>query len=146
MPYCKKCHARIDKFNKDRCPICGEENPFDGIDSKTVEITTSIQTSGLEELDYHPRTRKNLLIFFICLGFFGVPYFYMYRKLAGIIYASINIVSIIALALIFALVANLHIALAIILPILILLVINSLVGIYYFYKPNLKDGRGEFLI
>ena len=23
MPICKNCHTRIDKFNSDRCPICG---------------------------------------------------------------------------------------------------------------------------
>lgn len=145
MPYCKKCHTRIDKFNKDRCPICGEVNPFDGISSDTIEITTNIDTSSIGELDYHPRTRKALLIFFCTLGIFGIPFFYMYRKLAGFIYAFINLALLAGLILIFALAVNLHIAIAIVIALAIIYSINALVGLYYYRKPNLKDGHGEFL-
>lgn len=145
MPYCKNCHTRIDKFNKDRCPICGEVDPFDGISSDTIEITTNIDTSSIGELDYHPRTRKALWIYFSTLGIFGVPFFYMYRKLAGFIYASINLALLAGLILIFALAAHLHIAASIAIAVAIMYLLNFLLGLYYYHKPNLKDGHGEFL-
>ena len=146
MPYCKKCHSRIDRFDKDRCPICGEVNPFDGVSSDTVEITTSIDTSNLKDLDYHPRKRKVLLLLYIFLGFVGAPYFYCYRKKAGFIYCLINLALIAGVALLFYFLLETHIAIAIIVPFIIDIVFNSMMGVYLFYKPSIKDGRGEFLV
>ena len=48
MPNCRHCGARIEKFHKDRCPICGELNPLDGVSSETIEITSQIQKSDIE--------------------------------------------------------------------------------------------------
>ena len=50
MPYCKNCGARITKFEKDICPICGQKKPLEGATSDTVEITT--------ELKIHDKDRK----------------------------------------------------------------------------------------
>ena len=145
MPVCKNCHARIDKFNKDRCPVCGVENPFEGVTSETVEITTNIDTESIK-LDYHPRKRNRLLLYFITLGYLGVPFFYLYQKVAGIIYALVNLAVIAGLTVVFAIPCNIHIALAVVISLLIVILINSLVGLYFFKKQNLKDGRGDFLI
>ena len=30
MPYCKNCGARITKFEKDICPVCGQKKPLEG--------------------------------------------------------------------------------------------------------------------
>ena len=86
MPTCKNCHSRIDKFNKDRCPICGVERPFEGVSSDTVEVTSRID-SGDVKIDYHPRKRKTLLTLFVLCGFLGIPFFYLRKHVAGIIYA-----------------------------------------------------------
>ena len=69
MPVCKNCNSRIDKFNKDRCPICGVERPFEGVSSDTVEVTSRID-SGDVKIDYHPRKRKTLLTLFALCGLF----------------------------------------------------------------------------
>ena len=144
MPVCKKCHSRIDKFNKDRCPICGVENPFDGVSGDTVEITTQIDTANIKA-DYHPKKRSILLALFISLGLFGVPFFYIHKKLTGLIYGLVNIgvlAGVIALLLNFA---PLDHAVSVIVPILLAIFINSLVGLYFYNKSNLKDGHGVFL-
>ena len=145
MPVCKNCHARIDKFNKDMCPVCGTPNPFEGVTSETVEITTHIDTDSLK-LDYHPRKRSKLLLFFITLGIFGVPFFYLYKKKLGVIYALINLAVIAGLTVVFAIPCNIHIALAIVISVLFMIALNSIVGLIYYKKQNLKDGRGDFLI
>lgn len=144
MPYCKNCHSRIDKFNKDRCPICGYERPLDDVSSDTVEITTSIDVNDLN-LEYHPRLRNKMFIYFITLGIFGVPFFYLYRKKAGIIYAVINLILLGGIIALLATLTEMHIALVIVLALLSLIVINSCIGLYFYKKPNLKDGHGDFL-
>ena len=91
MPYCKNCHSRIDKFNKDRCPICGQERPLDDVTSDTIEITTSVDVNDLN-LNYHPRQKKKLLIYFLTLGIFGAPFFYLYDTPRGFYVVDKNIV------------------------------------------------------
>ena len=144
MPYCKNCHSRIDKFNKDRCPICGFERPLDDVSSDTVEITTSVDTSDLN-LDYHPRSRKKLFIFFVLLGIFGVPYFYLYKAKQGVLYSIANLSVLAGLSVIFIVIAQLHIALGIVISLFAMILVNVFVGLYYYKAPNLKDGHGDFL-
>lgn len=143
MPICKNCKSRIDKFNKDRCPICGVEKPFEGVTSDTVEITTSLD---VDDMNFKPRKKKLFLIFSICLGFFGVEFFYVYKKAAGVIMLFINALVIGAgggfvgefSPLSYGAAFGIFIALAI--------VINTVIGLLHFFTPNLKDGRGEFII
>ena len=92
MPVCKNCKTRIDKFSKDRCPICGVEHPFEGTTSETIEVTTSVDIN--DQKNYRPCTKKTVLILFIVLGFFGVPFYYMHHVKKGLIYALINLLAI----------------------------------------------------
>ena len=39
MPNCRNCGARITKFDKDICPVCGTKNPLQGVGSETMEVT-----------------------------------------------------------------------------------------------------------
>lgn len=144
MPYCKKCGHRIQKFDGDRCPICGEVNPFEGVSSETIEITSEVN----EETDknFKPRKRKTMLVLFLTLGFFGVPFFYIYQKRMGVLYMLLNLVSIALISFIFVFYAKLLIPFAILIAIGALLLINAGTGLYLYRLPNLKDGRGEFII
>ncbi len=144
MPICKNCHSRIDKFNKDRCPICGIENPFEGVSSDTIEITTNINTANVD-VDFHPRKKSTLLALFITLGIFGVPFFYLRLKKAGFIYALCNIVLLGLTVALLLLLAPIDHALSIILPIVVFVFLNTLVGLYFYNKANLKDGHGVFV-
>ena len=142
MPICRNCGSRIDKFNKDRCPICGAENPFEGVTSETVEITTSID---VDAKDYHPRKRKTLLIFFITLTFSGVPFFYIYKGKIG--FASIigSVIYYLA-AFLIGKFTSLGYLYALLIFVGAALIRNIIIGLMYYFLPNLKDGRGDFLI
>ena len=142
MPTCKNCKTRIDKFNKDRCPICGIENPFEGTSSDTVEITTNIDTSNLE---YHPKTKRTMFVYFVVGGIIGLPFFYIYKKKVGIVYASINIALLALGTLLTALLTNFNAGLALLIYLISLILINTLVGLFYVNKANLKDGHGGFV-
>ena len=143
MPYCKNCHSRIDRFDKDRCPICGTEKPFEGVSSDTVEITTNIDTSGLN-IDYHPRKRLTFLCLFL-LGFTGAPMFYIYKKKAGFIFILFNLVFIGAAIALLILTTSIHPAISVTSIIVLDMIVNFLAGLSIYNQPNLKDGRGDFL-
>ena len=143
MPYCKNCRSRIDRFDKDRCPICGIEKPFEGVSSDTVEITTNIDTSELN-IDYHPRKRFTFLFLFL-IGFTGAPMFYIYRKKAGFLFILFNAIFIgTALALLLTL-SPLHPAISVSCVLAVDILVNFLAGFSIYNQPNLKDGRGDFL-
>ena len=144
MPVCKNCGNRIEKFNTNRCPICGQVNPFDEqVSTATVEVTTSVD---VDNSDYKPRHKKTMLILFITLGFFGIPFFYMFQKKSGLIFAAINIIGIALISFIFAFYAHLLVGVAIAIALAIFLVINSGTGLYLYFMPNLQDGRGDFIL
>ena len=143
MPICKNCGSRIDKFNKDRCPICGIENPFDGVTSETVEVTTSID---VDSKDYHPKKKSTLLLLFILTGYFGVPYFYLNMKKIGIYYTILNLAGIGLIGFILSFYAFNNFLYGYLVAFAIFVVLNFLVGLYYYFLPNFKDGNGDFLL
>ena len=144
MPICKRCHSRIDKFNKDRCPICGEINPFEGVSSDTIEVTTNIDTANID-VEFHPRKRTTLLALFITLGIFGVPFFYLHKKGLGIIYALTNMLLIGGTIAILLLLTPLNHFVSVFVTIITYIFINFLIGLFFYNKQNLKDGHGVFL-
>ena len=144
MPVCKNCGSRIDKFSKDVCPICGQVDPFsEKTGSETVEVTTSIDVNNE---DYKPRHKKTMLILFITLGFFGIPFFYIYQKKSGLIFMLLNLVGIGLISFLFAFYAKLPVYAAILISLGAFLVINSATGLYLYFMPNLQDGRGDFIL
>lgn len=143
MPICKNCNSRIDRFNKDRCPICGVVNPFEGMTSETIEITTSVdETTKL----YKPCKKLTMLLLFIFLGFFGVPFFYIKQPKIGVYYLLINLIGIGAVGFILGFYSGIGMILGYVIAVIIFLVINSIVGVIMYKKNNLQDGRGEFII
>jgi len=144
MPICKNCNKRIDRFNKDRCPICGIEKPFEGMSSDTIEITTNIDVDSLE-MNYHPRTKKKLLTLFLSLGFTGLPFFYLYKKALGFASLLFNLALLASIIIILTLVVHLFIAYSILIAVAVTYLLNSVLGLYYYNYPNLKDGHGEFV-
>ena len=143
MPICKNCKSRIDKFNKDRCPICGVENPFEGVTSDTIEITSSID---VDNMNFNPRKKKVFLLYSMLLGFFGVQFFYLYKTKLAIISSSTNIVVIVLGGFLLGYFTTFGYGAGFGIFIALMFLINTLVGLYVFKKPNLKDGRGEFII
>ena len=146
MPNCRNCGARISKFDKDICPVCGTKNPLEGVSSETVEITSQIDLNNFVEGQKVVCRRKKLLVLFLACGFTAAPFFYLKKKKFAIVWLIINLLIIGGLFALLFMLPNVHIALAIILPILATYVINSIMGAIYYFLPDLKDGNGEFVV
>lgn len=146
MPKCKNCNSRIERFNKDRCPICGVTFPFEGMSSDTVEITTNIDVDSVAPSDYRPCRKKDLLMFFCLLGVFGAPYFYLRKPKAGLFQLITNMILIGLMSFLLFYFSSLGIGYAILISIGSLYLLNIIFGFIVVAQPNLKDGKGEFVI
>ena len=146
MPNCRNCGARLSKFDKDLCPVCGIKDPLMGITSETVEITSQINLSNMEEGQRVIRHRKTMLLLSCLIGFTGAMFFYLKNKRNGILWLLINLGLIASITLIFFLAVHLHIAIALLIAFGIAYLFNIASGLFYYFKPNLKDAEGEFVV
>lgn len=144
MPVCRNCGGRISRFDKDRCPICGTVAPLKGVVSETVEVTSEIDLNS-KEFNFKPKERGIVMLLFTLLGFSGAGFFYLKKNKLGLIWLLSNIILISILALLFIFLVKLDYVWGIIIPVIISYIINIGVGIYYLVKPDIKDGRGEFI-
>ena len=146
MPNCKNCGARISKFDDDMSPVCGTKKPLEGINSETIEITSQIDLNNFAEGQKVVRRRKKLLLLFLVIGFVGAPFFYLKKKKAAILWLILNLVLLGGLFALFFFAFKLHIAIAILIPILVVYFLNGVMGAIYHFLPDLKDGDGEFVV
>ena len=146
MPTCRNCGARLSKFDKDICPVCGTAEPLKGVSSETVEITSQVDLSEFQEGQKVVRRRKKMLLLFLLVGFTGLGFFYLKKKRDAFMFIAINVLLFTSGFLLLHLLAGLNIALSIILPIIAMYILSAVFGLIYFYTPNLKDGEGEFVV
>ena len=146
MPSCRNCGARLTKFDSDICPVCGTKDPLKGVTSETVEITSQIDLNNFVEGQKVVCRHKKLLVLFLSIGFTGAPFFYLKKKKMGIIWLLINLIVLGGLFALLFMLPSVHIALAIIIPIVSVYAINGVTGAIYHYLPDLKDGEGEFVV
>lgn len=146
MPNCRNCGARISKFDKDICPVCGTKNPLDGVSSETVEITSQIDLNNFVEGQKVVCRRKKMLILFLACGFTAVPFFYLKKKKFAIFWLVLNLLILGGLFTFLFMLPNVHIAVAIIVPFITTYVLNGVMGAIYYFLPDLKDGEGEFVV
>ena len=146
MPSCRNCGARLSKFDSDICPVCGTKRPLEGVSSETVEITSQVDLSGFNEGQKVVRRRKKMLLLSLLIGFTGALFFYIKRAVLGFIWLLANVTFIAGLLLILLFIAKTGLVLSILIPVLSIYLINSIVGLIYFFKQNLKDGEGEFVV
>lgn len=146
MPNCRNCGARITKFDKDICPVCGTKNPLQGVSSETVEITTQIDVSKFKEGQKVVCRRKTLLLLFLCIGFLGIPFFYLKEKKKGVIYLIINLICMVAIFASCYFLLKWPLVASILIPFGFAYLENFIVGFIYYFLPDLKDGEGEFVV
>lgn len=146
MPICKNCHARITKFDKDICPVCGAKNPLDGVTSDTIEITHEIDANNPEFKHSIPRTKKKTLLLFCLLGWTAIGFAYLRHK-AWVIatWIAINIAIIGGVGALFMLLTPVS-GFGFLISAAISYLINSLIGLYFKFVPNRKDGQGELIL
>ena len=146
MPNCRNCGARLSKFDTDLCPVCGIKDPLQGTSSETVEITSQIDLSQMQEGQKVVRRRKKMIAYFFALGFTGLPFFYIKKYVLGLIWLVTNLAVLGGLFAVFYFAMHAHIAVAIIVPLLIVYVVNAIVAAIYNFLPDIKDGEGEFIV
>ena len=144
MPVCRHCGSRISKLDKDRCPICGEVNPLEGVNSDTVEVTSVIDIPSDGYLGFKPKTRKMFLLLSCLVGWLGIQFFYLKYKRAGLIWLAVNLVILAGgFCGFFFLVHSL--LLAILIPLLVVYTANIVFGLIIFKKPSFKDADSNLL-
>lgn len=145
MPVCKNCGARLSKLDNDICPVCGTRKPLEGVSSETVEITSQLDAYSEEFKNYKPCKRMVAFILSMLIGFTGFALFYLRLFKIGIIYLVSNILLIAGLFSIFFFAIQFSLLIAIVITIAIIYGLNIAVGLYFLFKNDLKDGRGEFV-
>lgn len=145
MPVCKYCGSRITKFDSDMCPVCGTKKPLEGVSSETIEVTSEIDIQNPDFKAYKPTKRVVTLILFSLLGIFGVGFFYAKYKKYGLIWMASNLVCIGGLGSILAFLTPLPILWGYLIPLFACYLINIGFGLFFFLKPSIKDGNGEFI-
>ena len=145
MPNCKNCGARISKFDKDICPVCGTKNPLEGVSSETVEITSQIDLNNFVEGQKVVCRRKKMLILFLACGFLAAQFFYLKRKKFAVLWLIINLVIMAAVYFLLSMFRT-PLAVCIIVAVLSTYILNSIMGAIYYFLPDLKDGEGEFVV
>ena len=146
MPSCRNCGARLSKFDSDICPVCGTKRPLEGVSSETVEITSQVDLSGFNDGQKVVRRRKKMLLLSLLAGFTGALFFYIKKAVLGFVWLLANVAFIAGLLLVLLFAAKLNIVLAVLIPLLSVYMVNAIVGLIYFFKQNLKDGEGEFVV
>ena len=145
MPNCRNCGARISKFDKDICPVCGTKNPLEGVSSETVEITSQIDLNNFVEGQKVVCRRKKMLVLFLACGFSAAQFFYLKRKKFAVLWLIINLVIMAAVYFLISMFRT-PLAVCIIVVVLSTYVLNSIMGAIYYFLPDLKDGEGEFVV
>ena len=145
MPNCRNCGARISKFDKDICPVCGTKNPLEGVSSETVEITSQIDLNNFVEGQKVVCRRKKMLILFLACGFSAAQFFYLKRKKFAVLWLIINLAIVAAVYFLISMFRT-PLAVCIIVAVLSTYVLNSIMGAIYYFLPDLKDGEGEFVV
>lgn len=144
MPVCRHCGSRISKLDKDRCPVCGELNPLEGVNSDTVEVTSVVDITSDDVYGFKPKTRKMFLLLSCLIGWLGIQFFYLKYKRAGLIWLAVNLVIIASgFCAFFFGVHNL--LLAILIPLLVVYAANVAFGLVIFKKPSFKDADNNLL-
>ena len=143
MPACKNCGARLTKFDKDVCPVCGTKNPLEGVPGDTIELTSFIDME--KNKDFRVKKKTTMLLYSFVAGFTGLHYFYLHDIKKGVICAVLNVLYFIMSFILFSVVLDVGAGITVILNLIIMYFVNSLVGIELYFKDSLKDGYGEFV-
>ena len=144
MPNCRNCGARLTKFDRDICPVCGAKNPLDGVISDTVEVTTEIDLSDENFSNYKPLYKKTLLLLFILIGWTGAPFFYLKNNKWGFAYLALNLVLIVGIGLPLMLATALTFW-GFVISLGIAYLANIIVGLVFFFMNNLRDSGGNYV-
>lgn len=144
MPYCKYCHERISRLDKDLCPFCGNVKPLEGVESKTTDITQTIDPIEASDITYKHKSKKVLFLYSL-LGPFGGTFFYLGYPKTSIFMICLTLFFVGGSGLFMGLLNILSWPLAFLIPFLVIELIHIIIGILLIRKHNLRDKKGRFI-
>lgn len=144
MPYCKYCNERISKLDKDICPFCGSVKPLQGVESKTTDITQTIDPVGTQDIKYKHKSKKVLFLLSL-LGPFGGPFYYLDYPKTGLLFLAITIFFVGGSGLVMGLLSILSWPLAFIIPFIVVELMHIIFGLILIRKHNLRDKKGKYI-
>lgn len=149
MPKCKYCGESITKFDKERCPFCGEKNPIDKNSEDTIDITQTVETfddkCSNKYDDFKPHKKSICALLSMVLGIFSLDLFYLGFIKEALIRIFINALFFSCLFFPIFFLTDFKI-LSFVLPICCLYVFYIIVGFFYLLSKKKKDKKGVFLI
>ena len=146
MPYCKNCGARITKFEKDICPVCGQKKPLEGASSDTVEITTELNVHSKEAREvYKVHFRSVTFALFSLIGFTGAGLFYLRFRKYGFIWLATNLALLGIFIVLFGFTISFTSWIPYVASIAAIYILNIACGLFFIFKKDIKDGNGEFI-
>ncbi|MCQ3035251.1 MAG: TM2 domain-containing protein [Bacilli bacterium] len=143
MPKCRYCGSEINRLDKEVCPLCGHTKPLEGISDETVDYTHVINAVD-EEREVVCKSRILSGVLAILLGFLGIHNFYLAKYKLALINLLESAVGIGGLGSILFFFTGLGVW-GYLIPYFIILALNIWIGVTFFVRHDLKDGRGEIL-
>ena len=144
MAKCKYCGEEISRLDKENCPFCGGRRPLEGVDDSTQDMTKALE--DLRDLDFEPRKKSKIVagLLAIFLGVFGAHELYLGKFKTALIIFLIHAVCIggVGTAMFFSFLPN---AFAYLIPYFIFEILAIIVGVNIILRPDIVDGKGEFL-
>lgn len=146
MPNCRECGSRISKFDRDICPVCGCRFPLEGSNSETADITSQIDISSSEFKQYKPHKRMNAFLLSLFLGWSGASLFYLGYLKAAFMWLFVNLILIVGIGSLFAFILHFNVYVSFFaIAFVIVFILNAFFGLFFLFKNDLKDSKGEFL-
>ena len=143
MPNCRNCGARLTKFDKDICPVCGEKKPLEGVSSNTVEFTSQFDISDIKHEKVNIKKRWIAALLSFLVGFTSLQFIYLKYMKDAFVWFVANVV--LFSAPFFFLFFTTNWVIALIVSLSLIYVANIVVGFIILFKPSLKDGNGELV-
>lgn len=145
MPICKYCGARIEKFHKDRCPICGELNPLDGVSSETVEITSQINKNDLEYKKLKVKKKSTFCVLSCLLGWMGLHFLYVKHYKPALLWFLGNAL-VVGTMFFLLFIFKMHLAICLGVSFGFVYLANIVFGVtIYRHASSFKDGDGNLI-
>ena len=147
MHKCKYCGAQLSKLDKEICPFCGGKKPLEGVEDRTEDITKALDSlSELEQKELgEPKSRVVTIVLAILFGIFGVHSFYLGYKRNGLVALLISAVVIGGGGSILFFTGAMPNALAYLVPYFVLEALMIGFTLFYLFRADIRDARGEFL-
>lgn len=148
MPKCKNCGKDLIIDDKDICPYCGENHPFD-INNENDQTQFIDEITDLNNQPIYKRRKFNVYItLFLILGIFGAHHFYAKKMVQGFFVLVINALFIVGFGFLLNYVCSFTPELSylgFVISFGICFIIYLILGLIAMFRHNTLDGEGQVI-